>query len=72
MLHEGQMVNSGACAIKSNNSKGTEEAPLNSGDGTNSISNSCELKEGDVYVKLRRFFGNITMKTMTPIERLAN
>lgn len=72
VMHEGAMVATGGCALKHNNSKGTEEDPLNVGDGSNNITNSCELKEGDVYIKLRRFFGNIAMRPMTPIERLSN
>jgi len=28
--------------------KGTEGTPLNVGDGTNSISHTCELKEGEI------------------------
>jgi hypothetical protein len=48
VMHEGTMVNTGGCALKSNNGKGSEEVPLNVGDGSNSIYNTCELKEGDI------------------------
>lgn len=67
---EGEMVSTGGCMSKANNAKGTEEAPLNVGDGSNSIGYTCEMKEGDIYVKLRRFFGNIVMKPMSKVERL--
>jgi len=62
--------------LKGNNDKGaksedpTQSDSLNLGDGSNSIHFTCEKKEGDIYVKLRRFFGNIVMKQLTHIERL--
>lgn len=76
VLLDGQMVNTGGCMVKANNDKGTKpEDPtqndsLNLGDGSNSIHYTCEKKEGDIYVKLRRFFGNITMKKLSHVERL--
>jgi len=48
VLLEGEMVSTGGCMLKTANAKGTEEAPLNVGDGTNSISKTCEMKEGDI------------------------
>lgn len=70
VLLDGAMVATGGCMMKASNAKGTETAPLNLGDGSNSIGATCELKEGETYVKLRRFFGNLTMKPLTHIERL--
>jgi len=48
VLLEGEMVSTGGCMLKTANAKGTDEAPLNVGDGTNSISKTCEMKEGDI------------------------
>jgi hypothetical protein len=48
VLLDGAMVNTGGCMLKTENAKGTEEAPLNLGDGTNVIGNTCEIKEGDI------------------------
>lgn len=48
MLHDGVMVPTGGCMLKTSNAKGTEEAPINTGDGTNAISSTCEMKEGDI------------------------
>jgi len=45
---DGEMVNTGGCNLRMENAKGSEEAPINVGDGENSINGVCELKEGDV------------------------
>jgi hypothetical protein len=67
VMHEGAMVSTGACANKRINTKG--EAIL-LGDGTNSFANFCEKKEGDIFVKLRKYFGPAGMVPMTALERL--
>jgi hypothetical protein len=71
-MHEGTMVPTGGCMKKSVNVKSAAEdqSTMNMGDGTNAISNTCELREGDVFVRLRRFFGNVLSKPQTPRERL--
>jgi len=52
VMFEGAMVATGGCMLKRNNAKDAGEAPafiqLNIGDGSNSIFDTCEMKEGDI------------------------
>lgn len=47
VLFEGNMVSTGGCMLKTVN-KGNAETPLNVGDGTNTISATCEKKEDEI------------------------
>lgn len=48
------------------------EGQILPGDGTNAITATCEMREGDIFVKERKFFGPPGMMPLTPIERLKN
>jgi len=56
---------------KQANSKSEGDTPgVNLGDGSNDFGLTCAKREGDIYIKLRRFFGLMTNRPLTPIERL--
>lgn len=46
VMHEGVMVNTGACKRKVSNIK-NEAGTIESGDGNNHFGKTCEVKEGD-------------------------
>jgi len=70
VMLSGAMVSTGGCVRKEANAKGVEGAGVNPGDGTNSFGKTCELREGDIFVKLRKFFGFAGSKVLTTNERI--
>lgn len=46
-MHDGLMVNTGACTMHMHNAKGA----IQMGDGANDFAPTCKKKEGDVYLK---------------------
>jgi hypothetical protein len=72
IMHEGTMVHTGACKRKVVNFKAGAETDIESGDGNNHFAKTCELKEGETFIRHRTVFGPPGLTPPTAIQKLKN